>query len=93
MKELKQSWGERVRVQPGTLVEKKDFVDIHTHRVRDIESNTPIVKLLKRPRLLVLVTSLPKRRSLAKEDETRTRIHPSELTTFSHIRGDGLMES
>ena len=99
VKELKQIIRrERVRVQPGTLVEKKDFVDaIHTHRVRDIESNTQIVKLLKRPRLLVLGIneSFPKcALRLAKEDETRTRIHPSELTTFTfhiRVRSDGPM--
>ena len=103
---------ERIRVQPGTLVEKKDFVEaIAAARDRAIDTSTdPVAQLLQRPRLLIVGDNnndgnghtgdvhhelYPKAAlRFAKQDETRTRIAASELTSFTfhiRVRGDGPM--
>jgi hypothetical protein len=99
-------------VQPGTLVEKKDFVEaIAAARDRAIDTSTdPVAQLLQRPRLLIVGDNnndgnghtgdvhhelYPKAAlRFAKQDETRTRIAASELTSFTfhiRVRGDGPM--
>ena len=87
---------ERIVVRPGTLVEKRDFVEaISNWQYKAIEtSKDALTKLIRCPRLLVRPKEVYPKAALrlAKEDETRYRISESELCSFKfhiRIRADG----